>query len=446
MSMYTALFVTRIVFEVAEQKHWVTKFSAVNLIGTPSLDFVGKNRFCAVLSIILIVSGCGLFFYGGVEKNLDIDFTGGTAVGIRFNENSLSTSATLRDQLSEIPDLAIEELQFANRPTGERFIIRTSDQDATKVKGIINKSFGDQLVRVHLQEIEPLPQDNVTSDDPIELQRQTWRLQFDEEVSVTAIDEMFTVILTQSALPNANPQWQTSDSTDTDSGLSKQLTLSVSADVPATNIEPLLNQLKTQLEEEPIFEQTLNFGSRVASEMQTRALFAIVLSLMGIIGYLTFRFQKLIFGLAAVIALIHDVLISLGMIAASSYFESLGIEQFKINLPMIAAFLTLIGYSLNDTIVTFDRLREIRGKSPDINSEMVNLTINQTLSRTVLTSLTTLMVVVIMFIAGGEGVRGFAYCLLVGVVTGTYSSIYIASPALLWMSKFKIFAGSEQRF
>ena len=113
---------------------------------------------------------------------------------------------------------------------------------------------------------------------------------------------------------------------------------------------------------------------------------------------------------------------------------------------MISAFLTLIGYSLNDTIVTFDRLREIRGKSPDINSEMVNLTINQTLSRTVLTSLTTLMVVVIMFIFGGEGVRGFAYCLLVGVVTGTYSSIYIASPALLWMSKFKIFAGSEQRF
>lgn len=448
MSMYTALFVTRIVFEVAEQKHWVTKFSAFNLIGTPSLDFVGKNRFCAVLSIILIVSGCGLFFSGGVEKNLDIDFTGGTAVGIRFNEDSLSTSATLRDQLSEIPDLAIEELQFANRPTGERFIIRTSDQDATKVKGIINKSLGDQLVRVHLQEIEPLPQDNVTSDNPVELQRQTWRLRFDEEVSVTAIDEMFTVILAQSALPNANPQWQTSDSTDTDSGLSKQLTLSVSADVTATNIEPLLEQLKTQLEEEPIFEQTLNFGSRVASEMQTRALFAIVLSLMGIIGYLTFRFQKLIFGLAAVIALIHDVLISLGMIAVSSHFEWMGlsIEQFKINLPMIAAFLTLIGYSLNDTIVTFDRLREIRGKSPDINSEMVNLTINQTLSRTVLTSLTTLMVVVIMFLAGGEGVRGFAYCLLVGVVTGTYSSIYIASPALLWMSKFKIFAGSEQRF
>ena len=288
----------------------------------------------------------------------------------------------------------------------------------------------------------------MTSDSPTELQLQTWQLRFDEEVAVTAIDEMFTVILNQSALPNVNPLWQTSDNTDTDSsGLSKQLTLTVSPDVTATNIETLLDQLKRQLEEEPIFEQTLNFGSRVASEMQTRALFAIVLSLGGIIAYLTFRFQKLIFGLAAVIALIHDVLISLGMIAVSSHFESWGlpIEQFKINLPMIAAFLTLIGYSLNDTIVTFDRLREIRGKSPDINSEMVNLTINQTLSRTVLTSVTTLMVVLVLFVAGGEGVRGFAYCLLVGVVTGTYSSIYIASPALLWMSKFKIFAGSEQR-
>lgn len=450
MSMYSALFVTRIVFEVAEQKQWVTQFRAVNLIGTPSLDFVGKNLYCAVASIFLIVGGSSLFFYGGVDKNLDIDFTGGTAIGIRFNENSLSTSATLREQLSEVPDLAIEELQFANRPTGERFIIRTSDQDANRVKDVINKAFGDQLVRVHLQEIEPLPQENVTSDSSTELQElqlQTWQLRFDEEVAVTAIDEMFTVILNQSALPNVNPQWQTSGNTDTDSGLSRQLTLTVSPDVTATNIETLLAQLKGQLEEEPIFEQTLNFGSRVASEMQTRALFAIVLSLAGIIAYLTFRFQKLIFGLAAVIALIHDVLISLGMIALSSHFESWGlpIEQFKINLPMIAAFLTLIGYSLNDTIVTFDRLREIRGKSPDINSVMVNLTINQTLSRTVLTSVTTLMVVVVLFVAGGEGVRGFAYCLLVGVVTGTYSSIYIASPALLWMSKLKIFAGSEQR-
>ena len=152
-------------------------------------------------------------------------------------------------------------------------------------------------------------------------------------------------------------------------------------------------------------------------------------------AYIWFRFQRVAFGLAAVVALIHDVLVTLGAIAISKYvaIEFLLIEEFRISLPVVAAFLTIIGYSLNDTIVVFDRIREVRGKSPNLTREMINTSINQTLSRTLLTSLTTLMVVLILYFLGGQGIHGFAFSLLVGVMVGTYSSIFVASPVLLML-------------
>jgi SecD/SecF fusion protein len=171
-----------------------------------------------------------------------------------------------------------------------------------------------------------------------------------------------------------------------------------------------------------------------------KAITSILLSLFAIVGYIWIRFQHLTFGLAAVVALVHDVLVTLGAVALSYWVASAGgglllMDEFKISLPIVAAFLTVIGYSLNDTIVVFDRIREVKGKSPELTAGMIDASINQTLSRTVLTSLTTLIVVAILYGFGGEGIHGFAFALLVGVIVGTYSSMFIASPALLWMTK-----------
>ena len=162
---------------------------------------------------------------------------------------------------------------------------------------------------------------------------------------------------------------------------------------------------------------------------------------MLIILYLWIRFQGVAFGLAAVIALIHDVLVMLGAIAFSYFFVKYIpwlagitlIEPFKINIQIVAAFLTIIGYSVNDTIVVFDRVREVRGKSPRITRQIVNDSTNQTLSRTLLTSFTVLLVVVILYLFGGQAMHGFAFALIIGVMTGTYSSIYVAAPILLWL-------------
>src|SRR5690606_35674349 len=108
-------------------------------------------------------------------------------------------------------------------------------------------------------------------------------------------------------------------------------------------------------------------------------------------------------------------------------------DDFKVNLTIVAALMTIIGYSLNDTIVIFDRIREIRGKNPAMTRDIVNRSLNETLSRTILTALTTLLVVGILYALGGEGIHGFAFCMVLGVVIGTYSTIYIATPMLLWL-------------
>jgi SecD/SecF fusion protein len=115
--------------------------------------------------------------------------------------------------------------------------------------------------------------------------------------------------------------------------------------------------------------------------------------------------------------------------------DLLAIDDFKIDLPAVAALLTLVGYSVNDTIVVFDRIREVRGKNPDLTEKMINDSVNQTLSRTVLASLTTWLVVFVLYVWGGPGVHLFAFVMVVGVIIGTYSSIYIASPLLLMLGE-----------
>ncbi len=205
--------------------------------------------------------------------------------------------------------------------------------------------------------------------------------------------------------------------------------------------DEIATELKKRIEETPVFHSSNKIGTKVAGKTTTLAGTALAFSLLGIVAYIWIRFQKVVFGLAAVVALVHDVLITLGAIAISGYlyqnsiFGLLQIDNFKISLPIVAAFLTIIGYSLNDTIVVFDRIREVRGKSPDLTPEMLNTSINQTLSRTMLTSVTTLIVVFVLFWLGGQAIHGFAFALVVGVLVGTYSSIFVASPVLLWMHK-----------
>ena len=176
------------------------------------------------------------------------------------------------------------------------------------------------------------------------------------------------------------------------------------------------------------FRRFETVGPKIGSELQGKALMSIIFAITGILLYISIRFE-LSFAIGAISALVHDVLITLGI------FSILG---YEISLPIIAAFLTIVGYSLNDTIVVFDRIREnLKKIKSEKNIQIFNQSINESLSRTVITSLTTFIVVFILYLSGGEVIRYFAFAMIIGVMVGTYSSIYIASPVvLLWQKKF----------
>lgn len=169
-------------------------------------------------------------------------------------------------------------------------------------------------------------------------------------------------------------------------------------------------------------------GPKVGRELRDRAQNAVLFSLLGMLVYIAFRFQP-IYGVAAIIALFHDVFLTVG------FFSLTGKE---ISLTVIAALLTLVGYSINDTIVVFDRVREnLRLMRRSDFLTVVNASINQTLNRTILTSGMTFLAVFSLFMLGGEALSGFSFALVVGIIVGTYSSIAIASPIVLWWQNYR---------
>jgi SecD/SecF fusion protein len=531
MSMYTAIFCSRVFFDIAERRGWIKRLAMSHLIGDTHVSFVNMRKMAGTLSAVVILVGMSAVVMRGA-KMLDIDFTGGTSV-----QCMLQAPMPIEDVRKRVAGIAddvwVTQVNPKNRPPETVYKIDTSLEDKEQLKAEVAEAFtedGTKLLSVHsLEFTEPMsigsattssyrygpagyflatsplagavagPQTDELSttqtpevveeqadpqnesaaagadtttlaepsaDEPAtESQRSAetnaaaadtplteetvdtseggvYRSQstvtFDEKINARTLKGLITRTAEQqgSSTPLvklSNAQWD---------GLSdhsyKEWTIRFSSD--REQAASLLSQLKSMVSQEPVWLSANMIGGKVAGDMQMKALTAILLSLLAIVFYLWVRFQHLTYGLAAVVATVHDVLVTLGAVALSHWVARAGgfllIDEFKISLPIIAAFLTVIGYSLNDTIVVFDRIREVKGKSPELTGEMIDKSINQTLSRTLLTSLTTLIVVGILYGFGGEGIHGFAFALLIGVVVGTYSSIFVASPALLWMSGY----------
>jgi len=177
-------------------------------------------------------------------------------------------------------------------------------------------------------------------------------------------------------------------------------------------------------------------GPKVGKDLRRKGVLAIMYALVGLLIYITFRFEFK-FALGAVVALFHDVIITVGVF-------SLLDKEFS--LSILAALLAIVGYSLNDTIVVYDRIREnLKKPSKRSYEEIINTSINETLSRTILTSLTTILVLISLFFLGGGVIHDFAFALMIGVIVGTYSSIFIASPIVIAMKGLKIFSGKRSR-
>ncbi|MGZ3316026.1 MAG: protein translocase subunit SecF, partial [Isosphaeraceae bacterium] len=393
---------------------------------------------------------------------------GGTLVTIRLNESdptvqSLTESRRaefVRQKASVLPDVTVESLRVGNDTKLARFNIRTtatdqdSQQEKDKVKNKIIEAFGPALAKVEMTvgDAKPIPSaaaGDASKTSPALTTRFAGGREYPLSFNTTAFNSTqapaqvvaaeFAKVLEGAGIANPTTRFEISEAPAKESGTASTdlvLRTDLEPDIAQAQIGKLKESLASN--RDLLFERITIFGGTVASETRTLALIATVASWVIIIVYLWWRFHSFIYGLAAVLAVVHDVLITLGAIAVSYWVARipvisnlLMIEQFKIDLPIVAAFLTLIGFSTNDTIVIFDRIRETKGKTPHLTNKMVNDAINQTLSRTVLTAFTAWLVVVILYILGGEGLHGFAFALVVGFLSGTYSTVYIATPILI---------------
>ena len=193
--------------------------------------------------------------------------------------------------------------------------------------------------------------------------------------------------------------------------------------------EQIIQKLKNVLDDDTDYRRVEFVGPKVGKELKSIAIKAVLFSLIAMFIYIWFRFSGWQFGLGALVALFHDVLSTMGFFS---------LTQIEFNLASIAAILTIAGYSINDTVVVFDRIRENLVKTDSELKELLNKSINQTLSRTLMTSITTLLALLALFIFGGEVVKGFVSAMMWGVLIGTYSSIFIASPLILFFGFKKV--------
>ncbi len=453
MSMFTTLFVGRMIFDICERNRWI---KSLNMLGPKSVfkfRFLSHTVPAVAASLILIGAGIAGMFARG-EENFDIDFLGGTSVIFSFDGEAPpfeDIQKAVADQFKV--SYTIEELVTDEN---KLFRLRTTDDDLEHVSQQITDAFegsSTPLLRQNLEfasDLTPIP-DEATEDEFAGGHQRS--VTVSQPLAVTTlegsvVETLGSIEFSEAADPEIVGAMKYSDpislievvATD-DSEMTEHSAFEVrlAPGVSADDAAEMFARLEAQLEKDPIYEETTQFKAAVAQDVMTSAILAILFSLVAIIAYLWFRFQGYTFGVAAVVALVHDVLAVLGvmalcsLISGNSFSRLLLFDDFKINLPIVAAVLTIIGYSLNDTIVVFDRIREIRGRNPKLTQEMIDNSLNQTLSRTILTALTTLIVVAILYIWGGEGIHGFAFSLMVGIFVGTYSSIYIASPVLLWL-------------
>jgi SecD/SecF fusion protein len=475
-NLFTAVFMSRVIFEFWFAKGWLKDVRMRKMLGKTNIDFIGPRYYCMAGSVILIVLGL-IATAVRAKGMLNIDFTGGTLVAIRLNVNDPSVqplsesqrAQLVRQKASVLPDVTVESLRMGEDKTLARFNIRTTEQDQNRVKSEILKSFGPSLARVEMTygEGKPIAATTAPAADAAKTASASaprfaggreYELKFNtrsfnsNQSPAQVVSAVFARVLDGSKIPNPSSRFEiiagperlaaTTGSGADPAGAATTLVLRTDLEPDVAKAE--LDRLQKALADDPdlLFERITNFGGTVASETRTLALIATVASWVIIIVYLWWRFHSFTYGFAAVLAVVHDVLITLGAIAVSYWLAKIPVvgtlvrvDQFKIDLPIVAAFLTLIGFSVNDTIVIFDRIREIKGKTPHLTNKMVNDAINQTLSRTILTSFTAWLVVVILYLFGGEGLHGFAFALVVGFLSGTYSTVYIATPILIdWVA------------
>jgi preprotein translocase subunit SecF len=377
----------------------------MELLRDTNIDFMKYRRFWIILSLVLLAVGIYAVF-GPHPLNMGIDFAGGTQITLSFREPpDVDRLRNLLEQVGLKP-----QIQSFGKAEDNQVIIKTAvakgteegsrDRIVSALSGAFNQ--GKSGLDLNQAGIDALSQFLVQTNPD--------RVAQGPEAVLTHYSGIAERILRERRQNGIFESW---DRVAKIQGVSPAVTAAL--------------QQRTFLGEFAVLGSE-NVGPQVGKELRNQGFWAVVLSLLGMLAYIWFRFE-LRFGIGAIMASLHDVTVTLGL------YTLLG---FEYNLTTIAAFLTLIGYSVNDTVVIFDRIRENMRKSRRKPlMELLNESLNQTLSRTIITSGLTFLTVLSLLILGGDVLRGFAFIMTVGIIVGTYSTIYIAGPfAMLWESLF----------
>lgn len=509
-TLFAALVITRLIFDILVLKlGWrsTTMLSmavpAIQKVLTPKINWLRYRYVFIALSTIYVSMGLYAVFLRG-EKMLHIEFLGGTQVEVQFAKDPKTgvpitleraeVEERIRKAAADLPkdDPYRAELQAADvtpinpDESGVRsnwFLVKTTATDEATVRNVVGKGLAGLISEDRELRFDGMDQpdwrkapvyrvDRVTLGDVIERPALRSDIKRFEGGVAIVIDKMDPPVTLESIKSRIEKKRGSPEFSDTLSRTTEYYVLS--GDDSAVSSFALIvrddsasfmadedrwadtvarrewNLVRDSLTVPSTSASVQNFSPAIASTFKAQAIAAVLLSFVLIAIYIWVRFKGARYSLAAIIALLHDVLTVIGAVAlceilwdnssTQAFANSLGLMPFKIDLNMIAAMLTVAGYSLNDTIIIMDRIRETKGKLVHASADIINSAINQTISRTIITSGTTLLSAAILYSFGGDGVRPFAFALLVGIGIGTYSSIAVAAP-IVWSRKHE---GAEE--
>jgi SecD/SecF fusion protein len=498
-SLFTSLFVTRTIFNIMIDTFNVKKLGSFPLtfprwdkLLKPDINWMKYVPYFVAFSAVFIIAGASAFVAKARSNELaDVDFTSGTQVEFDLKQPMKrdAVEALFKDSQATIPSPYVTAVGNVTADGSTTYDLVTANADAKAVRGAVMTVMGSRIT-------SDLPSkfDNVTAKVDEAIKDQTVvpivHLPFKlKDVTIPAAENYLggVAVTLNNITPPLKPD-QIRDRLDrqrateeaaggtgvvlpphdiyvyspSGPGLPTSTAVIFSADQaypystdPAkwtSNVaDPVWRLVTSGINKEGTLQKVNTFGPQVAGDNQLSAMLALILSSLVIMAFIWFRFGNLKYGMATVLAMIHDVALVVGAIGLSHWVSqytpwlahALLIEPFRVNLTIVAAVLTVMSYSMIDTIVVFDRIRENRGKFGHLSKAIVNDSINQTLSRTLLTAGTTLATIAGMYIVGGPGIHGFTFVLLVGILVGTYSSIAIAAPILLFGADAKVKSGQE---
>lgn len=392
----------------------------IEIFKNANYDFLGKKWFFIGLSWLLILAGLGSMFFRAFDGkdythpfNMGVDFSGGTLATVKFKTapNSNKLREALEKQGVEGPKIIIQPVtdEIGQAPKNE-VLVRLPNLIQTGQPGANanDADLGKQKILAAL----------ATFNDP--------STQGKVDINTIGSDNLKSKLIEKANLDQQSAEETARAIVDYREKTRGGLVGDISE---VKNINGVPPQISGALDKDffagvAAVKSAEAVSPQVGADLRNSAIIVTFVSCLAMLAFVAFRFRSWGFGIGSVIAVVHDVFVTLGIFS---------IMQWEINLTVVAALLTLVGYSMNDTIVIFDRIREMmKTKRREGLEKLSNDAINQTLSRTIITSGLTFLTVCAMLAFGGEVLRSFSWCLFIGILIGTYSSIYIASPFMLW--------------